>query len=217
MVVAFSNAKHTIIMKKIGLFIAASFMLLGTQQNASAQIQKGNLMVGASLADFDLGFQSNNTSFSISVNPKLGYFIEDNIALGGEVNLGFATGKGFTDLNYGVGAFGRYYISDPRTVLMKHARFFGEANIGISGKNHKATAIPASTTNGLGIGFGPGVSYFITPNIGLEALLKYQGIVGFGTATTSNHIVFGLGFQIYLPTSKARAMYSDAKSEMKNK
>lgn len=205
-------------MKKIiTICLAGTFAFLGTSNNAHGQIQKGNLMAGASLANFDLGLQSNNNNFSLTVNPKLGYFIEDNIAIGGEVLLGFATAKGYTDIDYGVGVFGRYFISDQRAVLLKHTRFFLEGNVGISGQNHKPKGLPASTTNGLGIGIGPGVSYFITPNVGLEALLKYNAIIGFGSATTVNRLSFGLGFQIYLPTSKARALYNEAADEIKAK
>jgi hypothetical protein len=36
-------------------------------------------------------------------------------------------------------------------------------------------------TNGLNLSAGPGFAYFITPNIGLEALLKYNGLAGFGS------------------------------------
>ncbi|MEP6595022.1 MAG: hypothetical protein ABJA71_03705, partial [Ginsengibacter sp.] len=52
----------------------------------------------------------------------------------------------------------------------------------------------------LGLGFGPGYAYFITPNIGLETLLKYNGIIGFGNATTQSNLNLNVGFQIYLPT-----------------
>lgn len=201
--------KRTILLF-VGIAMACIF-------RADAQIQKGNLMVGANLADMSLGLQKDNTNFSLSINPKLGYFIQDNIAIGGEVNLGFATAKGYTDINYLVGAFGRYYFSDQQAILLKHSRFFIEANAGISGENHKPKDMPSSSTNGLGIGFGPGVAYFITPNIGLEALLKYNLLVGFGSATTVNRLSFGLGFQIYLPTKKARALYNDVSKEVKDK
>lgn len=184
---------------------------------AQAQLQKGNIMIGADLTNMTLDFQNSQTTFSLALTPKIGYFIEDNIALGGEVLLGLTTGKGFTNLNYGVGAFGRYYLSDKRTQLLKQSRFFLEGNVGISGKNIKVTGAPNTSTNGLGIGFGPGLAYFITPNIGLEGLLKYNLTVGFGNSTTNNQLAFGLGFQIYLPTKKARAIYEDARKEMKEK
>jgi hypothetical protein len=203
-------------MKKRTAFLFAALALTCTLP-ATAQIQKGNLMVGANLADMSLGLQKDNNNFSLSINPKMGYFIQDNIALGAEVKLGFETAKGYTDINYLVGAFGRYYFSDQETILLKHSRFFLEANAGISGENHKATGLPYSSTNGLGIGFGPGIAYFITENIGLEAMLKYNLLVGFGSATTVNRLSFGVGFQIYLPTKRARTLYNNVSDEIKEK
>lgn len=207
-------------MKKLIYITMIAATTVFAANSAHAQLQKGNLMVGADLADMNLSFQSGNTDFSLSISPKLGYFIQDNIAIGGEVKLGIDASKGFTQFNYGVGAFGRYYVSDPRAILLKHTRFFAEASVGVSGLNThtKVDGVSVSTnTNGLGIGVGPGVAYFITPNIGLEALLKYNLTVGFGNSTTINNLSFGLGFQIYLPTKKARQVYGDVKDEVNTK
>jgi hypothetical protein len=84
--------------------------------------------------------------------------------------------------------------------VVKHGRFFIEANAGIEGSNPAV----GESTNGLGLGFGPGFVYFVTPNIGLEALLKYQLIVGFGSSVTSSNLVFNFGAQIYLPGKALR-------------
>ena len=203
-------------MKKITLLLCAGIGMFGFNK-ASAQLQQGNLLVGASLADMKLGLQSNNTSFSLTIDPKIGFFIQDNIAIGAEVKLGFSTDDASTIINYGIGAFGRYYISDKRMVLMKHARFFGEASAGIDGKNTDPKNAGAYNTNGLGLGFGPVVAYFLTPNIGLEALLNYELTVGLGNSTTISQFGLKVGFQIYLPSKKARAIYNDAANEIDNK
>ena len=203
-------------MKKISALIIAGMAIFGAHK-ASAQIQKGNMMVGASLADMNIKLQKGNTDLSLTLNPKIGYFIQDNIAIGAEVKIGFAHNSAANSINYGVGAFGRYYVSSKQFELLKHARFFGEVNAGLVGDNIKPKDMPSVSTNGLGIGFGPGVAYFITPNIGLEALLKYNLGVGFGSSTTTNNFSIGFGFQIYLPTKKARSIYNEASSEVKRK
>lgn len=207
-------------MKKISTFLLAGFLLAGVQK-ADAQIQKGNLMVGANLADLGLRLQSGNTRISFNISPKLGYFIQDNIVVGGEVQLGLdhrsVSSISTNEINYKVGAFGRYYISDPRTILLKHSRFFIEGNTGLTGTNSKTEGAPSVTTNGIGIGIGPGVTYFITPNVGLEALLKYDLGLGFGSSVTSHDFTIGVGFQIYLPTKKARAVYDEASGEVREK
>ncbi|WP_127124456.1 outer membrane beta-barrel protein [Pseudoflavitalea rhizosphaerae] len=196
------------------LICGLSFMALITNQ-AHAQLQKGNILIGADLMGMSADFQSGNTTFNLSIHPKVAWFIQDNIAVGGMVDLGLSTRKGYTAISYGVSALGRYYISDPKTQLLKQSRFFLEGNVGISGQNTKVDGSDNVSTNGLGIGFGPGIAYFITPNISLEGLLKYNLTVGFGNSTTNNQIAFGLGFQIYLPTKKAREVYNDVKSQMK--
>lgn len=203
-------------MKKITTILLTGMVFAGVNQ-ANAQIQKGNIMVGGDLAGFKVGLQKG-ASVNLSIQPKLGYFVKDNIALGGYVNIGvdYAKSRG-TTVTYGIGAFGRYYVSDPRLDLLKHTRFFGEANVGIGGANTKKAGEPSITTNGLEFGVGPGVAYFITPNIGLEALVKYNLIAGFGSTATSHTLGFNLGFQIYLPTKKARAIYKEVEGEVEHK
>lgn len=203
-------------MKKISVLLLAGIGLFGMNK-ATAQIQKGNIMVGAGLANFDFGLQKG-ASVGLDLHPRVGYFFRDNIAVGALVNFGFNYAKSQgTNINYGLNAFGRYYASNSQVELINHARLFAEANVGINGKNTIVTGKPNSSTNGLGIGIGPGVAYFLTPNIGLEALAKYNGIVGFGNSVTAHSLNIEVGFQIYLPTKKARAIYNEASGDVKKK
>ena len=189
-------------MKKIiGIaVIALSFCSL----KSSAQIQKGNVLVGGDLAGLHFG---SGGYFNVSIDPKVGFFIRDNVAVGAYVNFGLTTAKDQSTLTtYGVGALARYYINDPKTNVLNHGRLFFEGNVGIEGTNTKN-----ASTNGLGLGIGPGYAYFITPNIGLETLLKYNGIVGFGNQTTSSTVDLNIGFQIYLGGKKVRAIVNEVK------
>ncbi len=77
-----------------------------------------------------------------------------------------------------------------------------EANVGIEGYNPSV----GDNTNGLGLGAGPGYAYFITENIGLETLLKYNGIIGFGSEPTSSSLTLSFGFQIYLGKGSTRSL-----------
>jgi hypothetical protein len=94
-------------------------------------------------------------------------------------------------------------MSGNAVAAVRHTRFFLEGNVGIEGDNNNFNGVKTST-NGLGLGIGPGLAYFITPNIGLEGLIKYQGIVGFGTTATTSNLNFGIGFQVYLPNRTIR-------------
>jgi hypothetical protein len=99
----------------------------------------------------------------------------------------------------------RYYFGAPAvntttTSARRSSRFFLEGTVGIQGFNTSG----GSSTNGLGIGIGPGLAYFINQNIALEGLLKYAKAFGFGNDGGSSQLQFGLGFQIYLPRGTMR-------------
>ena len=184
-------------MKKLflSLGIAGMAFLSG---NASAQIQQGNVMVGANVANFKF-----TNGFQMNLNPKVGYFIRDNWAVGGDVGLDIASpaGSSATQTNWSVGAFTRYYFNDSEVEsLLRHGRFFGEGSVGFGGTNSNQGA----STNGVELGIGAGYAYFLTPNVGLEGLLKFKGLAGGGNTNFNGDLFLGVGFQIYLPTSKAK-------------
>jgi hypothetical protein len=169
-----------------------------------AQLQRGNILVGSDLAGFEFGLKKGSNT-NINLTPKAMWFIQDNIAVGAYVKFGLLTAKDQgTDITYGVGPIGRYYINDQKVNLLQHGRWFFEGNVGIEGSNLSNGNGENSNTNGLGIGVGPGYAYFITPNIGLETLLKYNGIIGFGNTTTTSALNLNFGFQIYLPGRATR-------------
>jgi hypothetical protein len=185
-------------MKKITLLLTiALFFFMSTTK---AQLQRGNLMVGADIANFNLSLNEGG-SYNFMLDPKVAFFIKNNLAIGPYATLGISGAKDAgTNFSYGIGAFGRYYINDSTINLLRHSRFFVEGNAGIEGFN----PAEGDNTNGLGLGFGPGFAYFITPNVGLETLLKYNLIVGFGSSATSSILNLNVGFQIYLGSGRAR-------------
>lgn len=193
-------------MKQVAAIIL--FLIAGIINPVKSQIQRGNILIGADLANINLSLDRGG-NFSFLINPKIAWFIRDNIAVGGYFIAGLSTAKGAgTNVNYGIGTLARYYLGPSELKVIRHTRFFVEGNIGIEGDNPSV----GDNTNGLGLGIGPGVTYFITPNIGLEGLFKYNGIVGFGSKPTSNELNFSVGFQIYLPTSRAEAIRDEIKN-----
>lgn len=196
-------------MKK--LILSGILAVAGLATTMNAQIQKGNWMVGSSLVTSNFGLNTG-AGYDFAIQPKAAYFIKDNVAVGGYVNLGFMKpGKGqSTQFNYAVGALGRYYISPGEKGvdnLLNHGRWFFEGNVGIGGTSVEN----GISTTGLDFGAGPGYSYFITPNIGVEGLLKYNGVTGFGNEGLTSKLSFNIGFSIYLPTSKGRDIIKDVK------
>ncbi len=196
-------------MKK--LILAGIFAIGGLTATANAQIQKGNWLVGSSLLSSNFGLNTGG-GYNIAIQPKGAYFIEDNVAVGGYVNLGISkvTNGSPTRFDYAVGGLGRYYLSPGEKGvdnLLNHGRWFFEGNVGIGGSSVEN----GNSTTGLDFGVGPGYSYFITPNIGLEGLVKYQGQAGFGSEGLNSNITFNVGFSIYLPTSKAKQVINEAR------
>jgi len=193
-------------MKKLifSTIFAISFIL-----NADAQIQQGNLMIGSNISNISFGLDDPN-AFSFSINPKAAWFVRDGLALGTDISFGLSTRKNEgSDISYGIGALGRYYSSRGANEVINNSVFFGEATLGLQGYNPSE----GGNTNGLGFSFGPGYTYFVTRNIGLEALLKYNGVVGFGSSPYTHNIGLGVGLQIYLPgRGTARSVERDIKN-----
>jgi hypothetical protein len=193
-------------MKKFTLSMMVA--LMATVISVNAQVQKGNVLVGANFANLSLGLDDSKV-VSFNITPKAAWFIQDNVALGGYLNFGVQSAhNSATTVNYGVGGLGRYYAGSDVEVL-RHGRFFAEANVGVGGLN---TSRGGGHTNGLDYGFGPGFAYFVTPSIGLETLLKYNGVAGFGDAGSQSTLVLNFGLQIYLPgRSTAKKVKSDVR------
>ncbi|MDR1516882.1 MAG: hypothetical protein LBS52_02075 [Dysgonamonadaceae bacterium] len=183
-------------MKK--LLWATCVALLCSAGIANAQIEEGSTLVGGSLANAQLTFGSAGKT-SILLTPKVGYFIQDNVAVGGQVKLGASKVKNVKAIyEYGVGAFGRYYLGPGEQGVdnfLQHGRWFLEAGAGIGG-----------ATGGdlmFNLNFGPGYAYFLTDAIALEASLLYDGNLGSGSR---NGLLLNLGFQIHLPCKKYKEM-----------
>jgi hypothetical protein len=190
-------------MKKHVLVVCIVIAALTT--TAKAQLQQGYYLIGGDLGGFSLGL-SDGRPFNLNITPKVAWFRNNNLAIGGFVDLGLYTAEGQgTAFNYGIGPLARYYfgstdVTTTTTSARRSSRFFLEGTVGLQGINTSG----GSSTNGLGIGIGPGLAYFINQNIALEGLLKYTKAVGFGNDGGSSLIQFGLGFQIYLPRGTMR-------------
>lgn len=191
-------------MKKYLLALAIG--VAGLASTSTAQLQKGYYLIGGDLASTSIGF-SEGTPFNINLSPKIAWFRNNNLAIGGFITFGLSTAKDVgTSTNYGIGPLARYYfgnttVNTTTTSARSSGRWFVEGDFGIQGIN---TAGGAST-NGLGLGIGPGIAYFVNQNIGLEALLKYNKVFGFGNDGGQSLLSLNFGFQLYLARGSMRA------------
>jgi hypothetical protein len=183
-----------------GLFVLSVFSLKAQTTN------QGTVFFGAQLTNINASFQKGSTEFDLGISPKIAFFIKDNIAVGAQLGIGVHSNKTITDVNYYVGPLARYYFNDsPVDFTLNHrALLFLEGSVGLLGENHHVKGSTNTHTNGLGIGVGPGLVYFISPDIGLETSLTYNLGVGFGNSTTTHQLGLNLGFNIYLPSKFVR-------------
>ncbi|MBP2833534.1 porin family protein [Aquimarina sp. U1-2] len=124
-----------------------------------------------------VGYGSTKTgdtkSNTLTLTPRVGYFVDSNFVIG--LRAGYVseslentviedTFVEELDINtLEIGGFGRYY-STPADKFS----FFGELAI-----SYLSTDTDFGTgdfkTDGFGIGFSPGINYFLSPNIAIEA------------------------------------------------
>lgn len=194
-------------MKRIYLLSTLLFFLSGTlvaqdmdvtkpQTSASVAneaIQQGNWLVGASVGSIGYNFKSE--TFQFVIEPRAGYFVNDNAVIGAQVQLGLQIYDGGENFSYGVTPFVRYYFPEGASPT---SRFFGEALAGFAGSSLKDSE--GDRIFGSVLGLRAGYAHFVARNVGLEATLNYtrtSADISVGTATSGLSV--GIGFQIYLP------------------
>ncbi|AUC76779.1 outer membrane beta-barrel protein [Olleya sp. Bg11-27] len=176
-------------MKKL-LFTAAVAVLGFTSVNAQDEMTTvGGFEEGDVFVEGNFGFGSTNDknteikTSSFDFNPKVGYFLSDELAVGVELSLN--TDKTTDDVadsenknnTFGAGVFARYYFLE----LGKRFKTYGEFGVDFdSSKNEQTVASTSSEfkTNGFGAGLGLGMNYFVTENFainfGLTDILAYR-------------------------------------------
>jgi hypothetical protein len=193
-------------MKKILLIAVAVFSLTV----AKAQTEKGKMMIGGGFSIYGSKYdeyQPTTKRVNLSINPKFGCFISKNVMIGTELDLNYGhTNQYYSETAYnapekiisnsfgiGGGIFGRYYVR-----IIDNLRFF--TNLGL---NYEYTTTKEVSTyegpNPLGIfhrpqfthehnasaSLSPGLVYFMSPKIGLEASF---GSLAFKYYTTKDDV-----------------------------
>jgi opacity protein-like surface antigen len=170
----------------------------GTQLRVPTGV--GHYLVGANLVFANATFQKDfETSYDIGLNPKVGYFVLPNIALGLSGNIAVSGNKSYHEISYGVSPFARvYFAHDNADKPARPLQFFVEGGVGFGGSNTRyesGSGVTKASTNGLRLYLLPGVDYFINDHIAAELGFEYLFIAGDPDA----HIIaLNLGFQIFL-------------------
>lgn len=205
-------------MKKV--LLLATMLIFGFTQTSQAQLQEGNLMLGADIGSglatstntglfgFNLGL-NEDSGYNVGISPKAGYFLGDKFVVGAILNLGYFNSAGDDDFStntfvYGVQGFTRFYVSPSKADLadvVPAGQFFMELNAGLAGVNVE----DGPTTNGFAFGFGPGYSLFVNESVALDASVKYNGLVGGGNTDYQHSLGINLGINVFFPRSDARS------------
>ena len=188
------------------LFIA---VLLST--SALAQLEQGTKIVGGEFgvelntnkSKFENQTVTNSKSTSISLEPRFGYFVIDNLAVGGELSLSTFSSKSessdnkITGTSFAIGPFVRYYF--PPKIFLEGQYAFGVSNTKYDwlDENQKSALSAWS--------LGAGYAAFLNENIAIEPMIGYQSVAekdkteGEPEVKNINSGLFiRVGFQIYL-------------------
>jgi hypothetical protein len=173
-----------------------SFVMIATAfvSNAQDGFSKGSKFLSGNfgISSSDNKDEVTKTS-SFSVNPSVGYFISDNLAVG--VGLGIGSNKVTVDgdtesesSTMSFGGFGRYYFSPKSKFTM-----FGHLGVNYNSSDEKVADFK---TTGIEAFVAPGFNYWISNKLALEAVI---GKIGYSTskadfdgAESSSNFDFGL-------------------------
>ena len=136
--------------------------------------------------------------------PKVGFFVSDNIAIGGQVGYGFSKeefeGEEVGNLQIAqLGVFARYYNKPANQFSL-----FGQLSVDYLSINNK---IADAKATGFDVTIAPGISYFVSDNFALEAtvgLLSYTSVKPDGGESTNtfstgldfSNVSFGLVYKL---------------------
>lgn len=176
-------------MKKI-LLSAVAVMAFGFANAQEATGTKG-FAEGDVFITGSVGFGSEKTgdakTSQFNISPKAGYFVTSNIAIGVQLGYTSATDTEVVEGPFGsttvdvdtnsfeAGAFGRYYFTPARDFS-----FFGQLSVGYASTKTEVEGVDGeSKSNGFNLGLAPGISYFVSEHIALEATF---GLLGYNTS-----------------------------------
>jgi outer membrane protein len=214
-------------MKKIILTVAAVFALsfanAQDKKESSAGFSKGDVFVSGAITygstdDKDADLKTSN----FTIAPKLGYFVTENIAIGGQISYSSTKdgdidnvmgidvsdlGNTFSVNTLGFGVFGRYYFTPASQFSL-----FGQ--LGVDYMSATIDEVDGESTtgdnkvNGFGAGLGLGMNYSVSSRFSLEAGVGvlnfmsakpnadgFDGVSSFTFGGNWNAITFGLNYK----------------------
>jgi opacity protein-like surface antigen len=209
------KTKNFQLMKK--LFLSLALVAAGVA--AQAQIGSGSLMLGGSLGFSSTGGGENKATpggggasvttdltarSNWNFSPTVGYFLNDNLAVGLRLNLGGTnrnqvtttdgkTTENVTSFDLGVELFGRYYKE-----LGSSFYFFVDGGLGFTSASwtnktqdglDKLKDDDKNSISTIGLNVAPGVAFFPTEKWGID--LTLNRLVGFNMNSSTREAATG--------------------------
>jgi hypothetical protein len=174
------------------IYITVLFLLVVSVLRA--QTDKGSIMAGGHLS-----LNTNKGGSSFRFNPQLGFFIADNLVIGGDINMDFSKAGTVKTSEFGIGPFGRYYFGKKQTkpFLVSSANYITVSS--------KSNSVDINST-GWSFLFGAGFAAFLNRNIAVEGITGYR-YANYSNTEGAGGFNLSLGFQLYF----ARDVVKDIK------
>ena len=144
-------------MKKI-ILAAIAVMTVGFASAQTGGFSKGDVFASGAL---NVGSQKtgDDKKSGFTIEPKVGYFVTENIAIGAKLGFGSEKDNDYKDNSFTAGAFGRYYFTPASQFSV-----YGQA--GVDFTNSKSGDYKE---NEIGANVGLGLSYFLSSHFAIEA------------------------------------------------
>lgn len=152
--------------------------------NAYAQTDKGTIMAGGQIS-----FSTTKNASNFKLNPNFGYFVGDNLALGGNLNFDFAKQGTVSANEFGIGPFVRYYFgkSDAKPFVVFNGDYLTQTI---------KTSTDKISTSGYGFLLGLGFAAFLNRNVAVEGIAGYN-YKDYTNVEGAGGFSLSLGFQLY--------------------
>jgi hypothetical protein len=175
---------------KRGVLIAIALVSIFT---ANAQLKKGTIMGGLNFSSSWGSLTSNpfdQSKFIFAITPDAGYFVADNFLIGASTPIQVIRPASLNTGIFGFSPFARFYFGN-----YKSMKFFFVGKAGYNDIMKLVYGEQQTNENATGY-FGSGVVFFLSNQIGIEGILKYEGT--FSQNTNPSSSVGGeIGIQYY--------------------
>ena len=164
-------------MKTFTKVTLAVVTFLCCSQLVSAQtVGQGAWMVGGAAGFSSFKFKDADASTTtIFLQPNLGYFIADDLAIGLNISLVSQSFDGNSNTSFGLGPFVRYYVTDPIYITV-------------------GADLELDEGGGTTIGAGVGYSWFLNDGLAIEPELFFNIYNNDGDA--GDYSIFGLSIGV---------------------